>query len=219
MTAGACTVESTVETKARIGGMSCIAPLPAIVAMRRVRRLVNLCVTPAAWKLNDWYLYGSTSDSISCHAARPKPCRSESPVRRRPMAASRVMPIAGEISTSPAGRGNVASVARVERVADGQRGAVGITDHVDRLRRAERRAQVAHRELRRGLEVLDLERQQSRRRRAVPRQAQADDTIAARRQCLANAAQAVRRVGESVQQQHAADAVRRAGAGRTCDSS
>ena len=56
MTAGACTVESTVEMKARIGGMSRTGPASASVAIRRVRPLVRRCVWPEAWKLNDWYL-------------------------------------------------------------------------------------------------------------------------------------------------------------------
>ena len=48
MTAGACTVESTVEVKARIGGMSGTGPGAASAAMRRLRPLVSRCVWPDA---------------------------------------------------------------------------------------------------------------------------------------------------------------------------
>ncbi len=93
---------------------------------------------------------------------------------------------------------------RVECVTDGQRGTVGVTDHVDGFRLAQRGSQVEHREPGRRLEIFHFEPQQSRRRDAVPRQAQADDAIAARCQRQADAAQAVRGVRQAVQQQHAA---------------
>jgi hypothetical protein len=93
-----------------------------------------------------------------------------------------------------------------ERVVDRQRRAVRVANHVDRQVGTGLTAQVDHRHAHGRLHVLDAERDEARRRGAVARQPEADHLEAARREMLADRAQAVGRVREAVQQQDRAAA-------------
>ena len=67
------------------------------------------------------------------------------------------MPMAGEMQHQPGRLRQGLAVEHRERVVDGERRAVRVADHVDRLVRAAVPAQVEHRQLHRRLHVLDAE--------------------------------------------------------------